>query len=451
MTSPHQSSGQSPTQPTAQSSGQSPTQPGSHSSAQPTIQPTTQPPAPSAADAAVLFDERPVNGGRRIGVITLNRPRQLNALNLEMCALMLRRLRKWRSDTGLVAVLLVGAGDKGFCAGGDVADVVRKVRAGGDGRFVYGDSFFEVEYQLDLLIHTFGKPVIVYSHGVCMGGGLGLAAGASHRVVSDGSRIAMPEIHIGLFPDVGGGFFLNRVPGGAGRLMALTGATINEADALFAGLADGFVPLEAREAFIDALIALPWSGGPGARVDEADRLLAGLPAGFGPRGARVAFPDPRFAVGGGGEPAADNERVSGLVLSQLRRFQQGLPESNLRMYFDAIRFICAMPTVIGLRDALQAAGAADPWFQPLADNLTKGSPTTAFVAFEYLRRCRHLSLREVLDLDLVLARNFQREHDFCEGVRALLIDKDRKPVWSPPRFEDVDPALVARHFAPMYG
>ena len=411
MTSPHQSSGQSPTQPTAQSSGQSPTQPGSHSSAQPTIQPTTQPPAPSAADAAVLFDERPVNGGRRIGVITLNRPRQLNALNLEMCALMLRRLRKWRSDTGLVAVLLVGAGDKGFCAGGDVADVVRKVRAGGDGRFVYGDSFFEVEYQLDLLIHTFGKPVIVYSHGVCMGGGLGLAAGASHRVVSDGSRIAMPEIHIGLFPDVGGGFFLNRVPGGAGRLMALTGATINEADALFAGLADGFVPLEAREAFIDALIALPWRG----------------------------------------EPAADNERVSGLVLSQLRRFQQGLPESNLRMYFDAIRFICAMPTVIGLRDALQAAGAADPWFQPLADNLTKGSPTTAFVAFEYLRRCRHLSLREVLDLDLVLARNFQREHDFCEGVRALLIDKDRKPVWSPPRFEDVDPALVARHFAPMYG
>lgn len=377
----------------------------------PASPPVTRAGTRPAADAAVLFDERPVGGGRRLGVITLNRPRQLNALNLEMCALMLRRLRKWRSDTGLVAVLLTGAGDKGFCAGGDVADVVRNVRAGGDDRFVYGDAFFEVEYQLDLLIHTFGKPIIAYSHGVCMGGGLGLVAGASHRVVSDGARIAMPEIHIGLFPDVGGGFFLNRVAGGAGRLLALTGATINEADALFAGLADGFVPLEARDAFIDALVALPWSG----------------------------------------EPAADHERVSMLVLSQLRRFQPGLPESNLRMYFDAIRFICAMPTVIGLRDSLQAAAAADPWFQPLADNLTKGSPTTAFVAFEYLRRCRQLSLREVLELDLVLARNFQREHDFCEGVRALLIDKDRKPVWSPARFDDVDPALVARHFVPMYG
>jgi enoyl-CoA hydratase/carnithine racemase len=385
--------------------------PSSTQPAQPPGPPATHLSARPGADAAVLFDERSVAGGRRIGVITLNRPRQLNALNLEMCTLMLERLREWRSDTGLVAVLLAGAGDKGFCAGGDVADVVRKVRAGGDGRFVYGDSFFEVEYQLDLLIHTFGKPLIVFSHGVCMGGGLGLAAGASHRVVSDGSRIAMPEVHIGLFPDVGGGFFLNRVPGGAGRLMALTGATINEADALFAGLADGFVPLQARDAFIDALIALPWSG----------------------------------------EPSADRERVSHLVLSELRRFQPALPESNLRMYFDAIRFICAMPTVTGLRDALQAAAAADRWFEPLADNLTKGSPTTAFVAFEYLRRCQQLSLREVLDLDLVLARNFQREHDFCEGVRALLIDKDRKPVWSPPRFEDVDPALVARHFVPMHG
>jgi len=108
------------------------------------------------------------------------------------------------------------------------------VRAGGPQRFVHGDAFFEVEYQLDRLIHEFPKPVVVYIHGICMGGGIGLTAGASHRVVSDGARVAMPEIQIGMFPDVGGGWFLNRVPGGAGLVMALTGLTINEADMLFA-------------------------------------------------------------------------------------------------------------------------------------------------------------------------------------------------------------------------
>lgn len=354
----------------------------------------------------VLFEERDVAGGARIGFITLNRPRQLNALTLRMCELMLSQLRTWQSDTGIVAVLMQGAGDKGFCAGGDVADVVRNVRAGGDQRFVYGDTFFDVEYQLDYLIHTYAKPFIAYAHGICMGGGMGLVAGASHRIVSDGARIAMPEIHIGLFPDVGGGFFLNRVPGGAGRLMALTGVTINEADALFAGLADGFVPLQERDAFIADLLGLPWTL---SAIDN--RVL-----------------------------------VSDLVLSRMRRYSPGLPESNLRMYFDAIRYIAAMPTVIGLRDALVAAGRQDPWFQPMADNLSRGSPTTAHVAFEYLRRCHQMSLRQVLDLDLVLARNFQRHRDFCEGVRALLIDKDRKPVWSPDRFEAVEKSLVDAHF-----
>jgi enoyl-CoA hydratase/carnithine racemase len=355
----------------------------------------------------VVFEERETGTGHRIGHATLHRQRQLNALNLEMCDLMLHRLRRWASDEGVVAVLLDGAGEKGFCAGGDVAEVIRHVREGGPQRFVYGDAFFEVEYQLDRLIHEYPKPLVSYSHGICMGGGVGLTAGASHRVVADGSRVAMPEIHIGLFPDVGGGWFLNRVPGGAGLVMALTGLTINEADAIFAGLADYFVPLEARDELYARLLAHDWSG----------------------------------------DAARDRESLTRLMLSQHRRFRAGLPVSNLQQYLDALRFVAAQPNVIAVRDALLAAAAEDPWFRAPADSLANGSPTAAHVSWEYLRRSRRMSLAEVLELDLVLARQCQRHPDFPEGVRALLIDKDRAPAWSPARFEDVTPGLVAEHFA----
>lgn len=354
----------------------------------------------------MLFEEREAAGGRRIGFATLHRPRQLNALNLEMCQLMLERLRSWASDERIAAVVLDAAGDKGFSAGGDVAEVIRHVRAGGPQRFVYGDAFFDVEYQLDLLIHTYPKPFVSYAHGICMGGGVGLAVGASHRVVSDNARIAMPEIHIGLFPDVGGGWFLNRVPGGAGALMALTGLTINEADALFAGLADYFVPVEARDELYAKLVALPWSG----------------------------------------DARADRVELTRLLLSQHRRFKAGLPLSNLQQYYDAIRFITMQPEVEGVRDALLAAAAEDPWFKAPATSLANGSPTAAHVTWEYLRRTRRMSLPQVLELDLTLARQCQRHADFPEGVRALLIDKDRAPKWSPARFEDVTPGLVAEHF-----
>ena len=354
----------------------------------------------------MLFEEREAAGGRRIGFATLNRPRQLNALNLEMCQLMLDRFRRWASDESIVAVVLDAAGDKGFSAGGDVAEVIRQVRAGGPERFVYGDAFFDVEYQLDLMIHTYPKPLISYAHGICMGGGVGLAVGASHRVVSDNARIAMPEIHIGLFPDVGGGWFLNRVPGGAGALMALTGLTINEADALHAGLADYFVPVEARADLYAKLLALPWTG----------------------------------------NAAADREELTRALLSEHRRFKAGLPVSNLQQYAEAIRFITMQPAIAGVRDALLAAAEADPWFKAPAGSLANGSPTAAHVTWEYLRRTRKMSLAEVLALDLTLARQFQRHLDFPEGVRALLIDKDRAPKWSPARFEDITPALVDEHF-----
>lgn len=359
----------------------------------------------------VLFETLPTPGGRKIGVARLNRPRQLNAITLAMCELLRDRLREWAADQDVVAVILEGAGDKGFSAGGDVAEVVRQVRAGGPSRFVYGDSFFEVEYQLDRMIHEYPKPVLAWIHGVCMGGGLGLAAGASIRVVTEDIRMAMPEIHIGLFPDVGGGYFLNRVPGAAGTVMALTGLVINEADAIFSGLADAFIASDLRGDLVDAMLGLDWSGEPGKDLASLMRLVASLH----------------------------------------RRSKAGLPTSNLQSYFDALRFIGTQPDAAGIRDALALAAEEDPWFEAPARSLASGSPTAAHVSLAYLRRSRKLSLSEVLELDLVLARQFQRHPDFPEGVRALLIDKDRKPLWSPGRFDEVSDRLIEAHFAALPG
>ena len=355
--------------------------------------------APS--QASVLFDEIPA-GAFRIGVATLNRAGRMNALTLDMCSLSLERLRAWQSDEGIACVILKGAGDKGFCAGGDVAQVIREVRAGGPRRFVYGDAFFTVEYALDLLIHTFGKPLVSVAHGITMGGGVGLTVGASHRVVGQTLKMAMPEIHIGLFPDVGGGWFLNRTPPGVGLLMALTGLMIDEADALHANLADWCLGEDARARLPDSLAALTWTGD--ARHDGAmlDTFFAAAAAPVGP--------------------------------------------STLAANAAEIRRLSKLPDTVAYRDGLLALAQDDAWWRAPSRSLAQGSPTAAAVTWEYMRRSRKLSLAQTLQLDLVLAKACQRHQDFPEGVRALLIDKDRTPRWSPPTFDAVDSQVVARHF-----
>src|SRR5690606_107328 len=182
----------------------------------------------------VRFETRDAGGGRRVGIAWLARPRRLNALDLDMCELLLAQLGAWAVDDAVAAVVVAGDGPKGFCAGGDVSRMAREIRQGGPDACAYGDRFFTVEYQLDYLMHAYAKPLVTWAHGVTMGGGLGLSVAGSNRIVTTGSRIAMPEIHIGLFPDVGGGWFLNRVPGEAGILLALSGVTLNEQDAVFA-------------------------------------------------------------------------------------------------------------------------------------------------------------------------------------------------------------------------
>jgi enoyl-CoA hydratase/carnithine racemase len=367
-------------------------------------------PADTTATEDMVFETLDTaTPGRRIGIARLNRPGQLNALNLAMCQAMLDTFRAWASDTGVACVMLVGNGAKGFCAGGDVAEVIRQVRTGTPQRYVYGDAFFEVEYQLDALIHRYPKPFVTWAHGVDMGGGVGLSVAGSERIVTEGLKLAMPEIHIGLFPDVGGGWFLNRVPGEAGLLLAMTGVIVNEADALHARLADHAIAHSRQPAFIERLAGLDWSG----------------------------------------PTAAQRARLRDFCTAFAAEAPLSLPDSALRRHHDAIRAIGMAPTAEAALDALRAAAETESWFaRPLA-NLANGSPTAARVTFEYMRRCRLLGLEQVLALDLVVARQCQRHPDFPEGVRALLIDKTRDPRWSPASFAEVDDARVAGFFAPL--
>jgi enoyl-CoA hydratase/carnithine racemase len=362
----------------------------------------------SGPDAALLAlgiepDDPPFHPA--IGIATLNRPKQVNALTLEMCESMLTQFSAWASDTSVVAVVLQGVGEKGFCAGGDVAEVIRHVRAGGENRYHYGDEFFTIEYALDLVIHQFPKPIVALSHGVCMGGGLGLIAGASHRVFTDYSKITMPEIHIGLFPDVGGGYFLNRLRDGAGALIALTGHVINANDAFAVGLAEHVISAASMPGVIDEMTQLAWTDSP---------------------------PDNHLML------SALFERMSESVQKD---------SSELAQRAAATRSLAAANSVREFRDQLVALAVADPYFATAAKNLTQGSPTTAHVSFEYLRRAKDRSVEDVLALDLILAKQFQRHHDFSEGVRALLIDKDKSPKWSPSDWDGVSQALLDEHFS----
>jgi enoyl-CoA hydratase/carnithine racemase len=352
-------------------------------------------------EPSVLFSTS-ANG--TVGIATLNRPKQLNALTLEMCDLMGRQFSAWANDDSIQCVILNANGDKGFCAGGDVAEVIRHVRAGGPNRYDYGDAFFATEYALNLMMHTYSKPLVVLSHGICMGGGVGLLAGASHGVLVAGSKLAMPEIHIGLFPDVGGGYFLQDFFHGRDKLIALTGCLLTEGDAIEGYLASFVIPQSTHTGFVDAICAIDWADS----REENDELISSC--------------------------IEDMDDGTVQLSGALATFEEDTKKLD------------QCKTVIEFRDELNELALREPYFATAAKSLSQGSPTAAHVTFEYLKRTRPIDIDEVLALDLILAKQFQRHHDFSEGVRALLIAKDKSPKWSPSDWHAISPALVEAHF-----
>jgi len=381
----------------------------------PSVAPVTSA-TPVASAAPVVFEELTAANGRRIGVATLASEKTLHAISLEMVKLLTPQLRQWQADPDVAMVILQAQGEKAFCAGGDLQHLYRAMRehhAALDRDDIRGNryaaEFFEHEYRLDYLIHSFAKPILCWGHGIVMGGGIGLMAGCSHRVVTEKSRLAMPEITIGLYPDVGGSWFLARMPGKTGVFLALTGANLNANDALFAGLADYRVAHASKAAVIDALLSQDW--GQGRDAELVDRVLAAAQEASTSDGATSFAP------------------------------------SNLRGHFDQIEALCRKPSLPEIVEGILALQTEDPWLLKAIATLRAGSPGSAWLGYALQKRVRHLSLAQVFRLEFVVSLHCAARPDFVEGIRALIIEKDQKPQWQPARLADATPQWVEGFFA----
>ena len=360
------------------------------------------------AEAPVLFEERAAGNDTRIGIATLNAPRTLNGFSLPMAHLLQRQLSAWADDAGIALVVLQGAGEKAFCAGGDLHSLYKAMRAyTGQGCSdvrdnAYAAEFFAVEYRVDHFIHTYPKPILCWGHGIVMGGGLGLMSGASHRVVSERSRLAFPEISVGLFPDVGGSWLLNQVPGHGGLFLALTAAPLNAGDAIYAGLADLHIAEERRSAVFDALLQVAW-----------------------------------------GDDAHDNHTRLGHLLQS---FASDAPTGPLLANAALIDTLCEGDDLATIIERIAGLQTDDAWLQGAQKTQAAGSPGAARLAFELHRRAAGGSLADAYRLEYIAGLHCAAHGDFAEGIRALLIDKDRTPRWHPPHLADATPQWAAAFF-----
>lgn len=355
----------------------------------------------TAADQApVLFETRQGVEGKGIGIATLNAPKTLNGLSLEMTRLLDAQLRRWAEDAAIACVVLQGAGEKAFCAGGDLHALYRSMREYRERGSTditsntYAAAFFEEEYRLDHFIHTYPKPLLCWGHGIVMGGGIGLMSGASHRVVTERSKLAMPEIGIGLFPDVGGSWLLARVPRGGGLFLALTGAPLNAGDAIYAGLADVCIDSAQQQAVLDALVAQRWQGQGEADRDALTALLQG--------------------------------------------FAQAPAAGPLQAHADTIARLGQAGALEQVVAAIAALQSNDAWLQTAQATLAAGAPSSARLSWELQHRAAHLTLAQTFRLEYIVALHVAAHGDFAEGIRALLIDKDRSPHWNPPTLAQAD-------------
>ncbi len=339
--------------------------------------------------------------GRKGGlaILTINRLQALNALTLDNYRRIDPALRDWAADPSVHAVVVRGAGDRAFCAGGDVRAVYEA------GRGISGDAdlpavFFREEYELIRRIHQFPKPYLAIIDGITMGGGAGISVNGAYRIATERTLLAMPETGIGLFPDVGATRFLNRCPGQVGRYLGLTGARVNAADALYCGFATLAVKGDSVEALLDEVSREPTS------VEGCLR---------------------RFAVDPGSPP-----------LAALR---------------PAIDRCFARDSVEAILDALaaeSAGGGADAgWATETRASLLTKSPTSLKITLRQLTIGRDYDLDAALALEYRLTQHFLAGHDFYEGVRAMLIDRDRNPKWRPATLAEVTDSVVDGYFAPI--
>ncbi len=382
------------------------------------------------ADEPVLFSTEPTDCGHLIGIMTLNMPKSLNALSVEMCQLLSQKLEQWEDDEQVVALLLKGAGDKAFCAGGDIRKLYDSMSATAPLPNPYATDFFGHEYSLYRQMHFYSKPLILWGDGIIMGGGMGLMAGCSHRLVTERTRFAMPEITIGLFPDASGSWFLQRMPAKTGLFLGLTGAMCNGSDALLTNLAEYAVASSDYDAIMQRLKQSNW----------------------------------QTVANNNKEDYKENNNIAHSIVSRALAAQPvaELPASKLAQHWRAIQQLMNSGGLGDIDALLQSDEAlteldgdfaADSWAQRAVATYRHGCPVTAALTYALYHKVTDLSLEQVLYLETNVAVHCAANPDFKEGVRALLIDKDRNPKWSRTLAECLSPEgqeYIQQHFTNPY-
>jgi enoyl-CoA hydratase len=338
-----------------------------------------------------MTDDLIVRSHGRVGHISLNRPKAIHALNTEMCRGISAALEDWRADQGVEAVLLDHSEGRGFCAGGDI----RMIAESGAEDGVKAREFFREEYRMNNALFGYAKPIVAFMDGVTMGGGVGISLPCEYRVATENTRFAMPETGIGLFPDVGGGWYLSRLPGRVGQFLALTGARLDGGECVELGIATHYLPSE--------------------HLEEAKERIA-----------------------------ADPGRIKG-ILGQLAASP---PEARILANLDKINKLFASDDLTEIMDAL--GNDESEWAQRELDTLCTKSPLSCKVSLRLLREGATMPFfMDEMRQEFAVASHIVQRHDFIEGVRALIIDKDNRPEWDPAHPDEVTAHMIDTIFAPL--
>ena len=380
----------------------------------------------------VIFSEIKTKTEKRIALAELNAPQSLNALNMSMFELLHKQLLEWQSNDEIAMVILQGSGDKAFCAGGDVVSLYHALKIErenitdsqsstvqetaetiiDDQTIInsFGYDFFALEYQVDQLIHEFTKPILVWGDGYIMGGGIGLFAGASHKVVTEKTLLAMPEVTIGLYPDVGASWFLNKVSNNTGLFLGMTGAIFNAVDALNIGLANVAIKSSVKSEVISSLSNVQWQTNH-ENYELLDKALNKF----------VQQSEQAFAS------MTSNVVEHQAIIKQLTNFDNGA---------DIYQAILALDT-------------ESDWLQRAQAKLRKGSPLSALIIYQQLLISKDFTLEQCFASELNLSLRCCQYPEFSEGVRALLVDKDKSPRWQYENINDIPAERLAWFFAPV--
>ena len=334
-----------------------------------------------------------------VGWITLDRAEKLNALSYDMINMLYEQLTKWQYDESVYFLCMEGAGEKAFSAGGDVNHLYQKRN---DDVESYAFGFFFTEYCMNMMMHMYPKPIVTYMNGIVMGGGVGVAVAGSHRIVNEKTKWAMPEMNIGLYPDVGGSYFLNQAPGNLGRYLALTSKAIKPLDVLHINAADYYMKSDSWVSLKKMFDIFEWSGD----VEE---------------------------------------QLSYLITQHESVVDDG---SDLELRQETIDKHFSFDTVEAIINSLdESSRHGDDWAEKIKSILLEKSPTSLKVTLEQLIKGQDLPIKECLIMELNMSMNFMKYHDFFEGVRSVLVDKDRNPTWSPNNLGDVSNDDVKGYFS----